>query len=369
MLDSSPNPTEDLVSAGFHSPAPRSSPGLSQTTSRQSGTSQVSGVSEIKRKPSPLWLSDEMLDTVGMVWDVGKDRLERDAEETKRAGKLEQVSDISVVLQNCTKTDIQLYYNDLRNSMSFLSSMSSLTPSQRSRHQSSSDQLSSLLQSFPELEHSPDPLSLSNPFFTPPRQNEVFARLAARASEAGLGAKTRDLVEKCRSIWGIESRREKEKEAEQLIERWSEAVGTQDEVEWGRQLADCVRILTSTSNDFPKSLDQLLSRLIEMLGKAAGKLFPTSSLPPDRPPPSLLPILNAGGEVFFQQPRFQKSVEDLSDEIKGLAVQEYVVAAEQLGGMGGSTGGDSPERFENVGGWIEREIRNVQASWGSSLGP
>jgi len=99
MLSSSPNPAEDLVAAGFHSPAPksptpRSSPMLGRTTSSQSGTSGLggSGVPEIKRKPSPLWLGDEMVDTVGMVWNVGRDGLEKDTEETKRAGRLEQVS-------------------------------------------------------------------------------------------------------------------------------------------------------------------------------------------------------------------------------------------------------------------------------------
>ena len=253
--------------------------------------------------------------------------------------------------------------------MSRLASMSNPTPSQRARRQSSSGQLASLIQIYPELEHSSDPLSLSSPFFTPPRQNEVFVRLAARAGEAGLGTRTRDLVEKCRSIWGIESRREKEKEAEQLIERWAETVGTRDEIEWGHQLADTVRVLTTSSNEMPKALDELLGRLLEILGKAAENIFPTTSLPPARPPPSLLPILEAGGEVFFTRPRFKKAVEDLSDELKGLAVQEYVVAAEQLGGMGGSTGGDSPERFEKVGGWIEKELKNVRSSWGNGLGP
>ena len=56
------------------------------------GLSGHPGPNEVKRKPSPLWLGDEMLETVGMIWGVSREWLEKDSEETKRSGKLEQVS-------------------------------------------------------------------------------------------------------------------------------------------------------------------------------------------------------------------------------------------------------------------------------------
>lgn len=91
MLQSSPNATDDLASSGFHSPKPLQSPnlGLGRTSSAQSGSS------EIKRKPSPMWSGDEMVETVGLVWGVGRDALDKDSETVKRSGPLQQVSDLS----------------------------------------------------------------------------------------------------------------------------------------------------------------------------------------------------------------------------------------------------------------------------------
>ena len=255
---------------------------------------------------------------------------------------------------------------DLRSTESFLSALSSLTASQRSRQQSVSQQIALLLALFPELSHNEEPTHTA-PFFTPPRSSEVFARLAARASEAGHSSKTRDLVEKCREIWGIESRREKEKELEQLVLRWNDTLGTREEAEWGQHLAAAMRDLASSSNDSSPVLDDLLDRLLHMLNTSASAIFPTTDLPPTRPPPSLLPVLTAGLSALLAQPKFKKAIEDLGDELKALSVGEYVTAAEHLGGMAGSAEGDSPERFENVGAWIEREIRNVQSSWGKGL--
>jgi len=255
---------------------------------------------------------------------------------------------------------------DLRSVESFLSSLASLTATQRNRQQSISQQIALLLTLFPELSSIDQP-SQTGLFFTPPRQSEVFARLAARASEAGHSSKTRDLVEKCREIWGVESRREKEKELEQLVLRWNDTLGTRGEAEWGRHVAEAVRDLASSSNDPSPVLDDLLDRLLQMLSTSASAIFPTTDLPPTRPAPSLLPILSAGSQAFLEQPRCKKAIDDLSDELKALSVGEYVTAAEHLGGMAGSAEGDSPERFENVGAWIEREIKNVQTSWGKGL--
>lgn len=90
MLSTSPaGLNDDFASSTFNTPPPKLSPGLGlgRRASAQSGTS------EVRRKPSPLYLGDEMVDTVALVWGVGKDVLERDTEVIRRAGPLEQVSD------------------------------------------------------------------------------------------------------------------------------------------------------------------------------------------------------------------------------------------------------------------------------------
>lgn len=93
MLVSSPNPTDDLASSGFHSPPPKGSPGLGlgRTQSGQSGRSGHSGHSEIKRKPSPMWLGDDLTDTVALVWGMSRDAIDRELEGIKRSGSVEQV--------------------------------------------------------------------------------------------------------------------------------------------------------------------------------------------------------------------------------------------------------------------------------------
>jgi hypothetical protein len=97
------NSSEETTAKALDSPVPKSSPRLGGIMSRQSSGSGVSeiglsagqsGPSEIKRKPSPLWMGDEMLETVGVVWGVNKEWLEQDSEEIKQSGRLEQVSSV-----------------------------------------------------------------------------------------------------------------------------------------------------------------------------------------------------------------------------------------------------------------------------------
>lgn len=264
-----------------------------------------------------------------------------------------------------TCADVQIYLGDLHSALSFLASLPNLSASQQNRQKSLSDQINSVRQTHPDAV--PLDLSASGAFFTPPRSSEVFGRLTVRASEAGHGSKTRDLVEKCREIWGIESRREKEKEVEGVVQRWLDSIGTKEESEWGRHLAEGIRDLVSStaSTDLPKPLEAVLDKTLAMLTVSANTIFPTTELPPPRPAPSLLPIMGAGERVFFAQPHAVKAIEDLGDEIRALAVGEYVVAADAMGGLSR----ESSDGLEKVARWIEREVTNVRASWGSGLGP
>jgi len=93
MLVSSPNAADDLASSGFHSPPPKMSPGLGlgRTQSGQSGHSGHSGHSEIKRKPSPMWLGEDLTDTVALVWGMTREAVDREVEGIRRTGSIEQV--------------------------------------------------------------------------------------------------------------------------------------------------------------------------------------------------------------------------------------------------------------------------------------
>lgn len=226
-------------------------------------------------------------------------------------------------------------------------------------------QISTVLRTFPELINTPsDPSQInmtSASFFTPARQTEVFARLAERASEAGHSSKTRDLVEKCREIWGISSQREKEKEVEGIAQRWIDSVDTDGEAEWGRHLAISIKDLLSgfSSTEVPACLESVLDKAFEMLSMSVATIFPTTDLPPPRPPPSLLAILQAGSGVFFAPGSSKNRLDDIADEVKGMAVGEYVMAAEQFGGLSR----DSSEGLEKLAKWIDHEIKNVRRSW------
>lgn len=47
----------------------------------------------MKRKPSPMLFNDEgMVETVGLVWGVSREVLDKDADSIRRHGSLEQVS-------------------------------------------------------------------------------------------------------------------------------------------------------------------------------------------------------------------------------------------------------------------------------------
>ncbi len=288
---------------------------------------------------------------------------------------------------------------DLKIEMSALSALPPpLTATQKSRPTSLSAGLGSLLRDFPDLgtpgspadyapssssnEYFPSAKSTSTSFFIPPRKVEVFARLTVRAGEAGHGPNTRDLVEKCREIWGIASRREKEKEVEGLIARWGESIGTREETECGKSVAEGVKDLSfglRESVPLPPVLASLLSVLLALLSTSITSIFPTTSVPPPPPPPSLLPILYAGSDVFLTTPEAARTLSELSDELKATAVGEYVAAVgHMMGGVGqngdtvrktGQSGKDQMvEGFEKVAAWMEKEIVNVRKAWGGGLG-
>lgn len=84
MLSPSPLPNADTASSGLVTPGKKSSVGIGRPTGQDS----------VRRKPSPVWDGDvnEMMNTVGQVWGVRKETLDRDVSEiTSGKISIEQV--------------------------------------------------------------------------------------------------------------------------------------------------------------------------------------------------------------------------------------------------------------------------------------
>ena len=329
---------------------------------------------EVKRKPSPIWVEDghgEMVEAVGLVWDVEKGTVERDAASIKRSGSLEMS-----------------YLTDLKRQMSALSmtGQSTLPPSQRSRQIALHQALQSLLRDFPELAMPSSPIDFSfsssaELYFTPPSKGQVFARLNSRANEAGNTPQAKDLIERCREIWGIESRRGKERELEALVPRWGNSIGTREEVELGHLIVEAVSDIAphiGPKEDLPPIITKLHGDLMALLADSVSSIFPTSSVPPPPPNPSVLPILRAAPELLDRPPA-SKALQDLSDEVKGQAVSEYVMAMSHYGlsGMGEPNGNGHVSEsgkdaqvaaFEEIAEWMDKEVSTVRKVWRDGLG-
>jgi hypothetical protein len=265
------------------------------------------------------------------------------------------------------------------------------TPAQRSRQTWLQRELGELVTIFNDLASPGSPsahiqseyfTASQTSFYTPPHKADVYARLAQRAGTSiGLGPKARDLVERCREIWGVEGRREKEKELEGLINRWSKSIGQNDEMEWGKSVIEGVKDYTGDMHEgdpLPPVLDTLVTNLLTLFTTSLTTIFPTTSLPPPRPPPSVIPILMAAPEHFLVHPQTIKTLDSATDDLKGAAVMEYVAAAgEMMGGVSMDTsarptGVDGKDEvvqgFEKVAVWMNKEITSVRKIYGSGLG-
>ena len=302
-------------------------------------------------------------------------------------------------IQNTAEVS-QAYMTDLKRALTGLSILPApLSPPQKSRQASLAAAITSLLQSFPELgtPGSPgdyvitssnsdifmsSPGSTSTSFFIPPSKAEAFARLSIRAKEVGSRSKARDLLQRCRDIWGIASRKEKEQELESMIPQWTKSIGSREEPEWARIIAEGVQDLCfglSKGDQLPSVLAEILDILLKMLSTAITSIFPITSLPSPAPPSSLSIILGAAPSVMLTRIQAVQTLAELTDELKAAAVGEYVVAVGQMmGGVGqdgqairkiGQSGKDQMiEGFEDVAIWMEKSIVNVRKSWGDGLG-
>ncbi|KAL7418776.1 hypothetical protein Q5752_006459 [Cryptotrichosporon argae] len=383
MLAPSPDPSSSDHPASPASTGRASSPATSVSSRRLAsplGLGRATSDDQIKRKPSPMWNGSsgadtgEMVETVVAVWGLPRDMVERDLANIKRHGSLEQ-----------------LYYTDLKRALSMMSALPQpLSTSQKTRQAALTRSMSELLSAFPDVattgsaDTDATPRSASEgaaPFFTPPRRSEVLSRLAGRASESmGHNARVRDLIERCRGVWLVESRREREAELASMMHAWSASLGSRDEIEWARRLAETVRELAADagSEPLPPTLEDLVARCLGLLRESAVTIFPTGANP-TAPSPSAILILRGAPKAVLSSQQSKRAISDMADELHGAAVGEYVAAvSEYMGGLGeneigvhkGANGKDAVvEGFEKVAGWIEKEVAAVQKVWGKGLGP
>jgi len=364
------------ANGGMNRGSPGLSPGMQSMQNMQANGFHrpASGqVQDIRRKPSPQW-EDDAADTsglvgiVGLVWGVSPYVLENDVHNLKRFGTIEK-----------------LYLADLKAKLTVLARANDAVSHQRCSM--SSDKLAQLLSVFPELTRPASPgtgfAQASNTpqeaFFTPPRKGAVFATLLRRAAEGGNTIRAAELLEACQNIWEVESRAEKEREVEGLCRRWQDSFGTDAEVENGNRLARAVADLAEAvmpSEPLPRILDHIRSVLLDQLSKSLHAIFPTTALPPPSPPPSLIPLFAAAPSILLRSRESAKALTELSEELQGAAVGEYVMAASEMGvhqcPLGTRTGESGKdvvvEAFEMLAAWVNDEVSNVHKAWGTGLG-
>jgi hypothetical protein len=303
-----------------HQASPRSiSMSLERSRSRDSrGRQSVSGDS----------LGD-LIESVGQIWNVPHDILERDA-SSLRAHPLER-----------------LYLNDLKRALSAISL--SRNAAQKTRQADLNRRLTRLITDFPELAMPTSPNDPRRPedyFFTPPRKSETFASLSRAAGGC-------DLVARCREIWGVGDERERDAEIEGLVHKWGESIGAQDEMTWAAPLVDAIADLPVTS-DISPVLQHLVSTLHSLLIPAMSSIFPLHQM--EAPYPSLVPLLSL--KQINTLPQILKAFDGLGDELKGHAITEYVSTIGEMASTGTTAG------FERAAEWIEREISDIKRCWG-----
>jgi hypothetical protein len=274
----------------------------------------------------------ELIESVGQIWGVPHDMLERDVSSLRR-NPLEK-----------------LYLDDLKRALSALSL--SRNAAQKTRQTDLNRRLARLMRDFPELAMPTSPMESRRSdeyFFTPPKKNEAFASLVDIAGGC-------DLVIRCREIWGVGDEKERDAEIESLVHKWSEAIGTPDEMTWAAPLADAIAELPVTSDVSP-ALQHLVSTLLSLLTPAISWIFPLHEMA--APPPSLVPLLSL--KQINTLPQVVRSVETLGDELKGHAITAYVTEIGEMASTGTTAG------FERAAEWIEHEISDIKRYWGPCM--
>ncbi|ORX38986.1 hypothetical protein BD324DRAFT_618118 [Kockovaella imperatae] len=300
------------------------------------------------RKAPPSHTAD-FVSLVGDVWGRSQETLTRDVLRMEESDSIEKT-----------------YLLDLKRELAV--QPGPFGGLEKSRKQRASQQLTELLQKYPRLAAPGDPKNAtvtsdtSPSFFVPVQKTQVLRRLVARAS-----GRADELVEACRRIWIVPSRDELERELVTLHEQWRASLGGKREIELARLMAPVIKDLeTELEGESSQAIRDLSDALYDLLAKAIESIFPITDIPPARPPASLLYLFAAGQDIFFNLG--ESILIDLSDQIKGAAVQEYVMVAQAMLSSTPVHEHQGVDHFAKVATWIEREVINVKKSWGSGLG-
>ena len=275
--------------------------------------------------------------------------------------------------------DEKYYLADLKRAMTSFSTLPRLTESQEARQSTLQHTLANLLGDFPELTSPTAPVAqgryTSSPsteypfpnggdnvsFFIPPRTAKVLDQLVVRVGKSGDQALARSLVEHCRNVWGVSDGCDKEADLQDLISIWSESIGTLEEKDCGRNLVTGIQDYCSDLEDdepLGPTLDELLDNLLSMLSTSISSIFPTSSVPPTPPPPSLIPILSSTPHLLSHT-KAVSTCSNLADELKAGSIGEYVLAVSSM--MGG-VGQRWSRRTKDWGQWEGSDGRGIRES-------
>lgn len=199
-----------------------------------------------------------------------------------------------------------------------------------------------------------------------------------------LQRRVHQLLDECVKVWHVPGEEERQKEVEGLIIAWTRSVGVSsaEEREWGKMLEEGISDLCagkSDQADLGLAMEQLLTTLLGMLGKSVDAMMGggegwgsgrSNSTGVKGPPVSLLPVLRSGNGFLLRRDQSVKKLAEVEDELKGIAVGEYVQAVDWLmGGVGvGSSAAEQAKGYVEVAAWIEEQILAIQAKWGDGLG-
>lgn len=387
------------------------SPALYRSMTNASGMSTGAHSSQTKHSDQSIgsaMKTVDLVDVVKRVFGIDSLKLTRDLEAFKRAG-LNERSYLS---------DIKQHLSDVNGDPNSKSSLFLST-----RASSLQSELATLLQARPDLAsslpfnvrpiHSETRQEL---FFTPNnRKDAIYSRLIER-THLVLGSETplsdspfgeRDLIELCAGVWGIQSKSAKELEV--VVQIWENSVSEYkqmhagrrgssvelryiSEIEWAKRVKEAIFELEYDAaagfDSFEKRavvgpVWMLHDKLQKLVSDSLSTIYPTTVVPPSRPPASVISLLVAlydSSSVISLLPGTAtvQSWNNIADELRAHAVGEYVqrntefqehASCAEERSIEGSTASvhtikdPTLEGFEKLADWIEAGIRRVSRVW------
>ncbi|ODN75870.1 hypothetical protein L202_05858 [Cryptococcus amylolentus CBS 6039] len=313
MLASSPNPAEDGAWSNLMAPV--------ATTPKKSPS-----VDAFRRKPSPIWDGDlnEMINTVGQIWGVRRDVMDRDVLEIRSHEKFVErlyINDLDAPSPPLLpapsshllpKEPTSLSLPSIHKHLQRLSLAQRPLRPQRIRFPSPGRRRRLLL-----LHPQPYRLSLRSPRFSECRSGPQcayasFARTLSRSVGHNLPP----------------TERERSRRARQAMGRQYRDLGRKSSRENHRLRPQTHLFCPQSRRPFTFSHDPIppippYPPLPHNLQPPHHIPFLPSSRPPPPPPPSLLILFNAAPRLFAAQEDSKRTLSDAQDELVGAAIGVY----------------------------------------------